>query len=386
VTAQRTSDRRPPAARGAERGAPGGARPPRRRGGIARLGRWLVGLTLVALLGGAALLGWLWWDLQQPWPGSAGERRVTVPSGASGRAVLARLEDEGVIRDARLARLWLLSRGDPPLQAGEYVFRGPLSTPDALAKIVRGDVASHRVTLVEGLSLEETAAHLAGAGFGELDALLAAMRDPAPIADLDPDATDLEGYLFPDSYGFPRGTSEQAVVLTLVRTFRRRWRSAVEPVMPADGGRTVREVVTLASIVEKEARLAEERPLIAAVYANRLDRGMGLYADPTVIYALKKAGRWDGNIRRADLAIESPYNTYRHAGLPPGPIASPGASSLRAAAAPADVPYLYFVGRNDGSHVFATTLAEHNRNVDQWQRRYWRERRRAGRGQPAGPR
>jgi UPF0755 protein len=140
----------------------------------------------------------------------------------------------------------------------------------------------------------------------------------------------------------------------------------------------VRELVTLASIVEKEARLAAERPLIAAVYANRLERGMGLYADPTVIYALKKAGRWDGNIRRADLALDSPYNTYRHAGLPPGPIASPGAGSLRAAAAPADVPHLYFVGRNDGSHVFATTLQEHNRNVHQWQRLYWRERRRAG--------
>jgi UPF0755 protein len=136
-------------------------------------------------------------------------------------------------------------------------------------------------------------------------------------------------------------------------------------------------VVTLASIVEKEAGVAAERPLIAAVYANRLERGMGLYADPTVIFALKRLGRWDGNIRRADLALDSPYNTYRHAGLPPGPICSPGVGSLVAAASPADVPYLYFVGRNDGTHVFATTLAEHNRNVATWQRRYWRERREA---------
>ncbi|HEX2165386.1 MAG TPA: endolytic transglycosylase MltG, partial [Thermoanaerobaculia bacterium] len=142
--------------------------------------------------------------------------------------------------------------------------------------------------------------------------------------------------------------------------------------------RTVRELVTLASLVEEEAKVEDERPLIAAVYANRLERGMGLYADPTVIYALKRAGRWDGNIRREDLRLDSPYNTYRHAGLPPGPIASPGLASLRAAAAPAPIEALYFVSRNDGTHVFADTLAEHNRNVDRWQRRYWREQRRQG--------
>jgi UPF0755 protein len=137
---------------------------------------------------------------------------------------------------------------------------------------------------------------------------------------------------------------------------------------------TVRELVTLASIVEKEAKVDEERRLIASVYANRLAVGMGLYADPTIIYALKAAGTWDGNLTREHLALDSPYNTYRHAGLPPGPIASPGLGSLRAAADPADVPYLYFVSRNDGSHVFARTLAEHNDNVRRWQKEYWRKR------------
>jgi hypothetical protein len=140
--------------------------------------------------------------------------------------------------------------------------------------------------------------------------------------------------------------------------------------------RSVRELVTLASLVEKEARIEGERPQIAAVYANRLELGMGLYADPTVVYALKQEGRWDGNIRRQDLRMDSPYNTYRHAGLPPGPIASPGLASLKAAARPADITSLYFVSRNDGTHVFADTLAEHNRNVDRWQRQYWREQRR----------
>jgi UPF0755 protein len=141
----------------------------------------------------------------------------------------------------------------------------------------------------------------------------------------------------------------------------------------------MRHVVTLPSIVEKEARQPEERPLIAGVYSNRLARRIGLAADPTVIYALKKRGTWDGNIRKADLQIDSPYNTYRYAGLPPGPICSPGLASLTAAADPADVPYLYFVSRNDGTHVFSSTLEEHNRNVEIWQRRYWRERRAQGR-------
>ncbi|HXT19538.1 MAG TPA: endolytic transglycosylase MltG, partial [Thermoanaerobaculia bacterium] len=148
---------------------------------------------------------------------------------------------------------------------------------------------------------------------------------------------------------------------------------------------SIREVVTLASIVEKEAKAAAERPLIAAVYANRLERGMGLFADPTIIFALKRLGRWDGNIRRDDLALDSPYNTYRHAGLPPGPICSAGVGALTAAADPADVPYLYFVSKNDGTHVFATTLEEHNRNVATWQRRYWRDRRAAAATKATAP-
>ncbi len=197
------------------------------------------------------------------------------------------------------------------------------------------------------------------------------MRDPARIADLDPDAPDLEGYLFPDTYRFARGTGEAAIVDELVATFRRRYRDRLAgELAPGE----LRRLVTLASIVEKEARLDDERPLIAGVFANRLRRGMPLQADPTVIYALILLDRWDGNLRRPDLRIDSPYNTYRYPGLPPGPICSPGLASLEAAAAPADTPYLYFVSRNDGSHVFAATLAEHNRNVERWQRQYWRER------------
>ncbi|MEE8137871.1 MAG: endolytic transglycosylase MltG, partial [Thermoanaerobaculia bacterium] len=263
---------------------------------------------------------------------------------------------------------------DPPLKAGEYRFSGPAATPEVLERLIRGEVVTHAVTLVEGWTLEETARHLADQGFGDYDALLWEMSSPAEIADLDAEAPDLEGYLFPDTYSFARGTPEREIVTALVANFRRRYEGEIRPLLGPDDGRSVRQIVTLASVVEKEAQLDEERPLIAGVYANRLERGIALYADPTVIYALKKLGRWDGNLRRPDLEIDSPYNTYRYPGLPPGPIASPGLASLKAAAQPADVSYLFFVSRNDGSHVFAATLAEHNRNVYKWQKVYWRQR------------
>ena len=321
---------------------------------------------------------WLWRRLEEPyqgWPG--GEIRVAVEPGSAATTILERLESDGVLSDARLARLYLVyGLEDPPLQAGEYLFDRPRTIPEVLDMLIRGEVLTHEVTIVEGLTLWETADLLAKAGFGDRDAFVAAMSSPALIADLDPEARTLEGYLFPSTYRFSSGTGEKAIVETLVRTFRDTFRQSVEPLVTPSGAEapTVHQVTTLASIVEKEARIDAERPVIAGVYTNRLRSGIALYADPTVIYALRLAGRWDGNIRRGDLKIDSPYNTYLYPGLPPGPIASPGRSSLEAAAAPAEVPYLYFVSRNDGTHVFASTLAEHNRNVELWQRRYWRKK------------
>ncbi len=336
----------------------------------------LASIALIAV----AVAGGLWWwadrELSRPFMGYAGsEVVVDVTQGSSGTAILTQLERAGVIHDARLARLHLIHRlGAPSLKAGEYRFEGPLTVDQVLDKLIAGDVVTYRVTLIEGLTARESAEHLAASGFGELDAFLREVGDPARIADLDPAARDLEGYLFPDTYAFARGTTESQIVDVLVRAFRERLETALITAGFAAEPPHVRELVTLASIVEKEAALDEERPTIAGVYRNRLDRGIALYADPTVIFALKLAGSWDGNIRKPDLQIDSPYNTYRYPGLPPGPICSPGAASLLAAFAPADVPYIYFVSRNDGSHVFATTLAEHNRNVNEWQKRYWRER------------
>ncbi len=190
----------------------------------------------------------------------------------------------------------------------------------------------------------------------------------------------------PDTYRFERGMTRQQI-LNLMQEKQRQAISQVwarrAPDLPI---RTPQELVILASIVEKETGKAEERRTVAAVYANRLKIGMGLQCDPTVIYALERAGLYDGDLTREDLRFDSPYNTYRYAGLPPGPIAAPGKDSLQAAASPADADYLYFVSRNDGTHVFAETLTEHNRNVEQWQRRYWRERRAQERAQKEGSR
>ncbi len=333
---------------------------------------WLMALAALAMPAAAGL--WVWRALHQPHRSYQDERLITVEPGTGARAILERLETAGVLSDARLARAYLVyGLGDASLKAGEYRFSEPLSTPQVLDRLIRGRVVTYPVTVIEGLTLEETADSLAAQGFGDAQILRLEMRRGDLVADLDPKAEDLEGYLYPDTYSFARGTTESEIVATLVRTFRRRFTSEVDPLHRASG-RTVRELVTLASIVEKEARIDGERGLIAGVYANRLRIGMGLYADPTVIFALKLLGTWDGNLRRKDLQLDSPYNTYVYSGLPPGPICSPGVASLIAAAAPAEISHLYFVSRNDGTHVFADSLAEHNRNVTRWQKQYWRRR------------
>jgi UPF0755 protein len=267
--------------------------------------------------------------------------------------------------------LWL-SGSARHLKAGEYRFDRPMSARDVVGKIARGEVDLVSVTFPEGLTIAEMARIFEAHGFGPAQEFVAAGGDPTPIRALDPAARDLEGYLFPDTYAVPR----RARATDIVHAMTERFQKVLTPELRAAAeqrGLTVRQLVTLASIVEKETARPEERPLVAAVYANRLRLGMGLQCDPTVIYALQRAGRYDGNIRRVDLMFDSPYNTYRYAGLPPGPIAAPGRASLEAAAHPADNDYLYFVSRNDGSHEFARTLTEHNRNVQRFQIQYFRD-------------
>ncbi len=269
--------------------------------------------------------------------------------------------------------LWVTGRARD-LKAGEYRFDRASSAVEVIDRIARGDVYKRLVTFREGLIIAEMAAVFEERGFGPAAEFERAAKNRALIADLDPEARDLEGYLFPETYALPRGTTADELVGQMVGLFRKLYEGGLQSEAAA-AGLTTRQVVTLASLVEKETARGDERPLVAAVYRNRLAIGMGMQADPTVIYALRLAGRYDGNLSRADLQFDSPYNTYRYAGLPPGPIASPGLASIEAAIRPADVRHLYFVSRNDGSHVFADTLAEHNRNVQEWQVRYFRERR-----------
>jgi len=245
---------------------------------------------------------------------------------------------------------------------------------EVIDKIARGDVYNRRITFPEGLSIREMARIYEQQGFGKAASFIEAAGDASAIRNIDAAATDLEGYLFPETYSVPRDTTAAKLVGLMVGRFRQLFTAEMQQAVQALE-LTPREAVTLASLVEKETAQPSERPIVAAVYLNRLKIGMGMQADPTVIYALQRAGRYDGNLRRDDLLFDSPYNTYRYRGLPPGPIASPGLASLQAAVAPAKVDYLYFVSRNDGSHVFARTLVEHNENVRQYQVLYFREQR-----------
>ena len=330
-------------------------------------------LVVLAVAGGA---WWLRARLVTPHRGFSGaEVFVDLPPGASVGGIGTRLAAAGVVPDVLTFRVAArLAGAERRLQAGEYRF-ADLATPfDVVARLARGDVFTRAVTFPEGLTMREMAAVFERSGLGAAAEFERATADGQRIRAFDPEARTLEGYLFPDTYALPRRSSPEALVDVMVAGFARAFDADLRA-RAAAVGLSAREVVTLASLVEKETATPGERPLIAAVYRNRLRRNMPLQCDPTVIYALMLAGRWDGNLTRADLQINSPYNTYRYPGLPPGPIASPGRASLEAAVTPADVPHLYFVSRNDGTHVFARTLAEHNRNVAAWQVRYFRNRR-----------
>jgi UPF0755 protein len=334
-------------------------------------------LAVVAVVGAITLAGTIIWTrITEPYKGyAAPEQFVTIQPGANAGEIRRGLVQAGLVRDeftARAALAW--TRSANRLKAGEYRFDRPMSAIEVIERLARGEVYTIRITFPEGLTIAEMAAVFEERGLGPAGDFARAASDPAPIRDIDPAAADLEGYLFPETYTIPRSTPAAQLVASMVERFRASFPEELQR-RAREQGLTVREVVTLASLVEKETARADERPLVSAVYRNRLRIGMGMQADPTVVYALRKAGRYDGNIRRADLAFDSPYNTYRYRGLPPGPIAAPGKAALDAALAPADVPFLYFVSRNDGSHVFAETLAQHNANVYEHQVLYFRRQR-----------
>jgi UPF0755 protein len=334
------------------------------------LRRILLIVVAVLVVAGAGAAVWLLVGAEKPYKGYEGaEQFVEIPPGAGPALIGRRLTESGVVRDRLSFRAALARSGQARrLQAGEYRFDQPMSASEVIDKLVRGDVFLRPITFPEGLTIQQMAQIYERDGGGSRADFAAAARNAALIRDIDPAAPDLEGYLFPNTYSLPRRTTAEQLVQQMVTAFRDVLTQDIVQ-RATTRGWTVRQLITLASLVEKETAKPEERPLVAAVYTNRLRIGMGMQCDPTVIYALERAGRYTGNLTRENLQFDSPYNTYRYAGLPPGPIAAPGRASIEAASSPADVPYVYFVSRNDGSHVFSETLDEHNRNVFEYQKK-----------------
>jgi peptidoglycan lytic transglycosylase G len=328
-------------------------------------------LLMLAVAGAAA---WMWYSIERPYQGFAAEGVfVDLPHGASSRAVARLLKQNGVIRSALAFEVYARRHPRRHLQAGEYFFNRAISGHDVFWQIADGHIYEQAFTVREGETIFDIAHDLEVEKLMTADDFLAAAQNPELIRDIAPHAKTLEGFLFPATYFLPRHPTPTDVSAEMVRKFREEWQRIAPPESKGDTtglehGRPVAAVVTLASLVERETPKPEERPLVAGAFENRLRKNIPLQCDPTVIYAMQDAGQYNGRITGADLHFPSPYNTYAHAGLPPGPIGNPGEASLRAAMDPAKTDYLYFVANTQGGHFFAATLAEHNRNVTRYRR------------------
>ncbi len=359
----------------------------RRRGG-----RLALAVAIVLSLG-AAVVGIAAGVLRADWTTAyagygPGGVFFEVPRGLGVAGIARGLAASGVVKSEWSFRALALTHPHARLEAGEYRFERPETPEQVFETLAHGRIYLVTVTVPEGETMFDIAGQLAAKGVTTREGFLAAAESPRMLADLAPGAPSLEGFLFPATYQFPRRQPGEKIAEAMVRRFREAWTRSVAAAADAAGGAKpvgALEVVTLASLVEKETRVPEERPLVAAVFRNRLRAGMTLDCDPTVIYALELAGRYNGQLLLADLRVDSPYNTYRRRGLPPGPIANPGEASLRAALEPAEGKWLYFVATGDGGHAFSRTLAEHNRNVARYRQKE-AQLRRAARAQAAGKR
>lgn len=351
--------------------------------------RFLFTLFLLAGLVAAAGAAWLWYGITQPYQGFGVDGVfVDVPHGASSRAVGHLLQSNGVIRNAKAFELYARRKSPRTVQAGEYFFDHALSGRDVFWKLAKGDVYEQPFTVKEGDTMFDIAKELEKAKLMTRDEFLAAAGDPSLVRDIAPGAPTLEGFLFPATYHLSRHPVATELTADMVRKFKEEWTvaktgeattsspqntaaapAAIEPSNNVTtDARPVLAVVTLASLVERETPRREERPLVAGAFSNRLEKGMALQCDPTVVYAMERVHKYRGSLSGKDLKFDSPYNTYEHSGLPPGPIANPGEASLRAALQPAETKYIYFVANTHGGHFFAATLAEHNRNVLKYRR------------------
>ena len=324
-------------------------------------------------------------SLLVPYQGYSESVTLVIQQGMGRRAIAGELASRGVLYTRWPFLLYAYARPLRTLKAGEYIFDRPLSAVEVFRKLERGEVRLYPLRIPEGFTRWEIADEVERMQLAPRAAFLAAAEEASLIRDLAPGATTLEGYLFPDTYNFARPSDPAQIVRTMVERFRSVYESLPKRAAAAQKLKP-HQLVTLASLIEEETGVAEERGLVAAVFYNRLERGMVLACDPTVIYAkrLASGGAFDGFIRVSDLERDSPYNTYLNAGLPPGPIASPGRASLEAALAPPDSKYLFFVSNTQGGHFFAATSAEHARNVARYRRLRAEQERQAARAEGSG--
>ena len=319
-------------------------------------------MTLLLVL--AVLVGT--WFLNKAVGEAEHAKIVNIQRGMSLGQVASLLEEQQLIANAQWFRIiGTVTRADRKIQPGEYKLHAGLTPKEILERLKEGKVYYHSVTIPEGYTISQIASVLSEKGLANKEKFLQLTQDSVFIKSLSLDVKTLEGYLFPDTYFFTRYTPEQVIIETFVSRF---WKAFSPKLVDraTEMGMSVQEVLTLASVVEKETGLSTERSMVSGVFHNRLNRNIPLQSDPTVIYAIEG---FDGNIRKRDLSIDSPYNTYRVRGLPPGPIANPGEAAIRAALYPTPSDYVYFVSRNDGSHEFSVTLAEHNRAVEKYQKK-----------------
>jgi len=323
-------------------------------------------------------------SILRTYQGYTGEVFVDIRRGADTLEISGQLERAGVLRSEWPFLVLRAVRPRAVLQAGEYRFDRPLSPFEVYQKIARGDTFYYTLAVPEGYTMFEIADALARTGIVSRQQFLLEARKGERVADLAPGAASLEGLLFPDTYRVNHHTTAEQLAGQMVRRFREVF-AELRAAAPAPPGNVLQTVV-LASLVEKETPAPAERPLVASVFRNRLRLGMPLQCDPTVIYALELSGRYSGQIHKEDLASPSPYNTYIHPGLPPGPIANPGRASLQAALAPADTDYLYFVSDNQGGHVFSSSLERHSKAVASYVRANRRSQKSGVRNQKKGSR
>jgi UPF0755 protein len=335
--------------------------------------KYLLILILLMVLAAGGWAAWMWYGMTKSYQDfAAGGVFVDVPHGVSSRYVAYLLKQNGVIRSKLAFEIYARRHPKRTLQAGEYFFDHAMTGREVFWKIANGQVYQQPFTVREGEAMFDIAHELEAGKFMSASDFVYAAGDPSLIRDFAPGAQTLEGFLFPATYELPRHPAASELTAQMVHKFKEEWKRIASSAADGQTGEGDRQphlqAVTLASLVERETPKREERPLVASVFENRLQKGMRLQCDPTVIYGMERLGKYNGTLTGKDLSFDSLYNTYEHGGLPPGPIGNPGEASLRAALHPAQTNFLYFVANTQGGHFFSATLEEHNKNVVKYHR------------------